>query len=502
MLTRRQFVRWLIAAGATSAALELMGCAPSPGTTSTRLPATQLPDSSTAILAPTSTGRADESQSQSSPSPSGPTVAINVNLKIPLLVTRFSTGVTHTQYSLDPEGDAAAIASGKQLLAESTKFQNQHIMGWGAEDPEPTPGNFNWTSLDRRVQLMRDTHGEMVLTLCGAPGWMRPSGYQDDWANLETAPDPAHVQDFADLAKAVALRYPDVKYFQVWNELKGMWGTAPGSTLKAGRANRWDFERYTSLYNAVYTAIKSVRPDAQVGGPYVTLDTYTKGNQSHPSVVHGPYGTLDQRALDVVTYWLAHKRGADFITVDGNTKPKDGIWVSDDFSAGRLFQDAYDWIRSLDEQSYPGARTLPIWWAEWYAEISQNNPDPNYRSAVMTSGLLHTLRSGASAAFIWGPQGNSAGLSYPEGLWTDTRVAGGGQPTKYYYTQQAIHDYFPEGTTLMTLTSSDATGVDGIASATKALILNKTAETTNVSINQSTSFTLAPFDAKLVDIPT
>ncbi len=69
-----------------------------------------------------------------------------------------------------------------------------------------------------------------------------------------------HVRDFANLCRAVAQHYPQVEYFQIWNEFKGYWA-------KGG----WDVERFTLMYNAVYDAVKAVRPDAQIGGPYLSL---------------------------------------------------------------------------------------------------------------------------------------------------------------------------------------------------------------------------------------
>ena len=71
---------------------------------------------------------------------------------------------------------------------------------------------------------MRGTGGTKIITLCGAPDWMKGGkAGQTDWNKLEVAPTPNHYADFAQLAKQIALRYPDVQYFQVWNELKGMW---------------------------------------------------------------------------------------------------------------------------------------------------------------------------------------------------------------------------------------------------------------------------------------
>jgi hypothetical protein len=198
----------------------------------------------------------------------------------PIGISQLAMGVTHTQYSLDGWGDPTAVAAGKQVLRASTVFQNQHLMGWGADNPEPWPGVYRWASLDSRVKLMRDTGGTMVLTLCGAPDWMKGgTAGSTDWSKLDRAPTPGHYGDFARLAQRTALRYPDVRYFQVWNELKGFYNPA---------LNRWDYEGYTAFYNRVYDAVKSVRPDARIGGPYVVLTSETvRAWMSNPSAASG-----------------------------------------------------------------------------------------------------------------------------------------------------------------------------------------------------------------------
>ena len=410
-------------------------------------------------------------------------------------ISNMAIGATHEHSDADYWNNPLAVASAKQLMQASLIYQNQQIMGWGADDPEPLPGVYNWKSLDARVQLMQSTQAKMVLTICCAPGWMRSPGYQDDWRYLENAPDPSHVQDFAQLSQQIALRYPDVKYFQVWNELKGMWSTSPGATPGIGNFNRWDYERYTTLYNAVYDAIKRVRPDAQLGGPYVVMDS--DGNSfgmSNPGPSYA-WGTLDQRPLDVITYWLQHKHGADFIAVDGTSANKDGVWVTDEFAAAQKFVDVYDWIRKQPE----GGTTLPIWWAEWYAGLPANAAKSlQYYNALMASDEIYTLSSGAAVLLIWEPQGNANGFSFPEGIWNDTSIAGGGQATSYFATSKAFKDFFGPGTGLYkTITSTHDVTI--IVSSVKMMLVNHLATQQNVVINSS-SFTLNPYQVLVTDI--
>ena len=184
--------------------------------------------------------------------------------------TKMELGVTHTQDSLDDSEPDAARARGVKILSnDAAIWQNIHLMGFGTLNPEPSPGEFDWGSLDQRMDLVKETGGKAMLTLCCSPDWMKggPDG-ETDWDKLERAPLPEHYADFAKLAAAAVQRYPQVGRVLVWNELKGFY---------SDQENRWDYEGYTALYNEVFKAVKAVRPDVQVGGPYAVITSLDPG---------------------------------------------------------------------------------------------------------------------------------------------------------------------------------------------------------------------------------
>jgi hypothetical protein len=330
-----------------------------------------------------------------------------------LVDSKFEIGCTHTQTSCDSWDNPTAVSRAKNLLKSGIHFQNQHIMGWGADNPEPAPNYYNWGSLDARVSIMRETSATPVITLCCSPDWMKGGKVnQTDWSKLEVAPLPQHYQDFANLAKEVAKRYPDVVHFQVWNELKGFWDSAH---------NRWSYENYTRLYNLVYDELKSVNSAILVGCPYVVMDKWSTDKVA-PSKVRGPYGIVDQRSLDVVTYWLKNKHGAEFVTVDGGTTTKDKGLITDEYNATQVFSDVNTW---LSQQS-----SLPIWWAEFYAIpdtgeswTAQHQADV-FNRAQQEAGKLGTL------ILTWPAQGGPGWNR--ESMWSDTDSASGGQSTLIY----------------------------------------------------------------------
>jgi hypothetical protein len=321
-------------------------------------------------------------------------------------------GVTHTRNSLDDSEYDEARARGTEILADDgTLWQNHHLMGFGTDNPEPAPGEYDWDSLDQRIELTEETRGRAMLTLCCAPDWMKGgTAGETDWNTLEDNPLPEFYDDYARLAAAAVERYPQVERVMVWNELKGFYNHA---------ANRWDYEGYTEFYNQVYTAVKNVRPDIQVGGPYVVLTSLDPGSPD-ASDVSGPWGVVDQRALDVVDYWLARSVGADFLVVDGSTSTRQDTTPSP-LDGAQKFADLTRWLQQRSD--------LPIWWAEFYPDVPSGEDgaaDSPISAAVTLAAVAAYAQAGASGALLWGPQGHD--LEYAA-LWTDATTPDGGRPT-------------------------------------------------------------------------
>ena len=389
-------------------------------------------------------------------------VIVQVDRSTPEGTSRFTIGVTHTQPPWD-QGNPKAVARAKSLLAQGLKFQNQHLMDWGTENPEPKSGVYNWASLDHRVALMRSMGATVVITLCTAPGWMKTSGEDfphqtgpDSWADDRVADN--HVNDFAELCKKVVRRYPEVKYFQIWNEYKGYWDKA---------ANNWDFVRFTNFYNAVYDAVKSVRPDAQLGGPYYPFD--------------GP----KPKDWEVIDYWFQHKHGADFVCFDG--------WVAGyPPTRGRKEEGRKMTLTGYFGQiaaQFRSRTTLPIWISEFYGGWSGN---PQFTAANHASCYLHALESGVSVVLLW-----DAEIPEWNYLFTSTKTAEGGEASPHYQVVKTFNTYFGPGTQLYKATSSSPE-VEVLASATKTLLINKTKASVAVRLNGH-KVIMTEYEVRLVD---
>ena len=285
------------------------------------------------------------------------------------------------------------------------------IMGWGPGNPEPSPGVYDFSGIAKRVAMVQASGGVPVITLAAAPDWMKGGqAGTTNWNDINVAPLPSHYQDFADLSAKVAQAFPQVKAFVVWKEFKGFWNHT---------TNRWDAAGYTTMYNDVYTAIKAVRPDADVGGPYVSVKSYsTPRADAGPTTPSGPWGTLDQVSLDAISYWLQYKVGASFVAVDGDAYTKDAGLITDPVTSTAKYAAADSWLAAHT--------TIPIVWMESHLLPNPTAYTDQQQAAVRVAALVEMASSGASVGLQWQAEDQ---VGWDEGLWTASALPGGGQPT-------------------------------------------------------------------------
>jgi hypothetical protein len=322
---------------------------------------------------------------------------------------------------------------------------------------------------------MRSMHAVPVITLCCAPDWMTRVGKRTS-TYPNAPPTAAHIADFAALARQIALRYPDVRYYQVWNEMKGYWNP---------QTNNWDYVAYTRLYNAVYRSLKAVNSRIRIGGPYLVVD----GN--------GDALTPGNRA--VLTYWLAHKLGADFLVLDHSAVPYHAPKVP---PAATILRgtDQFERIVHLMRQ----LTSLPVWWAEDYYDSNfyrLGHATYAFQNVALSSITFHELLAGSAATLRPQPQGYAP---WPyrgdqQSLFSDTRVASGGRPFPYYYSFKSFHTDFSPGTRLFA-TRTSSQDIEVLASATHVMLINKRPSSVVLYLNGG-RLTLAPYDVRTVTLP-
>lgn len=373
-----------------------------------------------------------------------------------------------SQDSQDAGNVASAVSSAKQVLSKfAGSFMDQSIYGFGAQNPEPSQGDYNLTSIEARVKLITDSRGIPVITMVGDPHWMHSPGCDPDVTNgFFTPPCPSHYQDFANMAAHIAQSLPQVKYFVVWNEFKG---------FHEKNGNGLDYINYTSMYNDVFTAIKKVRPDAIIGGPYVSFIAYPCSQLGSKSsqALQGSWGCIGQNTLNAFTYWLNHKVGADFIAIDGGVVTerdiKAGISPPNPLTASEKFAAVDQWVKSQSN--------LPLWWME--SPIQPKSGWSNQEGAAARIATLILMNSsGASAGLYWQPQ-EQAGIS-DEGLWTSTEVAGGGQPTILASELEAVLPFIRQP---LKLVNGQPSGVLVATEGSNSILVNTTSASVAATLN-------------------
>ena len=143
------------------------------------------------------------------------------------------------------------LATFKRLgvpLVRFTLHWNQIAPRRPNDPTSPRDRAYDWHRADRVLRGLRRFGLTPVVTLVGTPAW----------ANGGRAPNfaPPRPRDFRRFARAVAARYPWVRYWLIWNEPnKRLW-------LRPTRAAIY----VQHLLNPGYEGIHSVLPHALVGG--------------------------------------------------------------------------------------------------------------------------------------------------------------------------------------------------------------------------------------------
>ncbi len=113
---------------------------------------------------------------------------------------------------------------------------------------EPVRGEYDWSRPDAILEPLLAAGLEPLVTLYGTPGW----------ANGGRGPNvaPSRGVDFARFAQEVALRYPAVRRWTIWNE--------PNQRKWLSTASATQY--VTRLLNPGYAAIHAVSPRSRVAG--------------------------------------------------------------------------------------------------------------------------------------------------------------------------------------------------------------------------------------------
>jgi hypothetical protein len=148
----------------------------------------------------------------------------------------------------------------------------------GEDTADPAWPGYRWESVDIAVNEATARGLTPIVSINGAPDWFEGPQRPGSAPPGSWRPDPAAL---AAVARAAALRYPSVRYWQVWNE----------PNLNLYLTPQWEHgkpaspARYRQMLNAFYDAVKGVNPANRVitAGTAPFGDPGTSANRMRPA---------------------------------------------------------------------------------------------------------------------------------------------------------------------------------------------------------------------------
>ncbi len=220
----------------------------------------------------------------------------------------------------------------------------------------PRKGVYDFAKFDRQMDMIKSVGAKSLMTCCFTPEWLSIDGSKEGI--------PKNWDDYESLISALVTHCKEkgyvVEYWEVWNEpdLSG------GAFLKGG------FEELASIYRHFASAIRSVEPDARVGG----------GGFSSPS----PAWTRK-----LVEFCVKENLPSDFLSWHVYDLSPDGLSAS--ISAARKIL-----------SDYPSMKNTRLVIDEWNsAGGPQNQYDSEFAAAFQVAALDRMLRAGLDCSVFF-----------------------------------------------------------------------------------------------------
>lgn len=207
----------------------------------------------------------------------------------PQLIPRVFLPLQLRDYESEPPAPSPFGISPSQYLvaAESTQTLNLAIsagikhsrvgVDWDVVEPtNTTPDHYNWGPVDSAINPLLAQGIEPYVLVGHSPAWAAST-------NCGPLYNP---NDYAELIGALAARYPQVKYWGVYNEVDGaVYSTIHGSSGGCfgeddldGNGNP-DYADYAELIRLAWRAIHTANPNAQMSFANLAFDNFTPESQ-------------------------------------------------------------------------------------------------------------------------------------------------------------------------------------------------------------------------------
>jgi streptogramin lyase len=186
-------------------------------------------------------------------------------LYMPVVYRDYDNGFS--PFAVQMYGNIQATTSLTRAFEAGVRSVRFQVFWFGIEPTNTTPANYNWANLDATVQTATRADIQLILTIEGNPSWAAAT-----WRGPVT--NTADLQEFMG---AIVARYPQVKYWELYNEPDYINGFGfKGAT-------------YAATLRDVYPAIKAANPNAQLVMGGLALDWFTENG-----------GLFDRHFLDDV----------------------------------------------------------------------------------------------------------------------------------------------------------------------------------------------------------
>ena len=149
------------------------------------------------------------------------------------------------------------------------------------EGIEKEKGVFDWRRMDRIISLARNNQIQPVLVIGYLPKYLREKKNTFDFTNSE------HIKNYISFLKNIVNRYPDVIYYEIWNEpdLKKFWS--------------YSYKEYIELLKLSSKIIKGYNKKAKVtnGGISGKNISYIR------KLLHDTEGYIDFLSIHFYYHW-------------------------------------------------------------------------------------------------------------------------------------------------------------------------------------------------------
>jgi streptogramin lyase len=148
---------------------------------------------------------------------------------------------------------ALAAANGFTGVIESRLSWARFQVLWSSIEPtHTTPENYHWAALDASLRAAADANVQVIVTLENNPAWASP------YLNGPVI----NMVDLQDFVAAIVARYPQVRYWEFYNEPDGQ-----------GRFGL-QAAAYAAMLDAIYPVVKAANSNAQVVMGGLGLDNF------------------------------------------------------------------------------------------------------------------------------------------------------------------------------------------------------------------------------------